>query len=138
MTDRRTLESAIADFYEARGNLDLAKSMSFFDEHCFFRIAGTEELGPFTQPTHTRDQLTDAARALFDNWDLKGLKTVNAYFDGDVVLVHRAGSIVHRPSKKTFDTEMMDKLTFKDGRIVEYLQFLDTYGIAKVASSGAA
>lgn len=133
MAARSILKNAVADFYKARGGLDLEKSMSFFDDNCCFRIVGTNKLLPFTQTTQTLTQLTAVARGLFDNWDLKGLKTVNAYFDGDVVLVHRLGKVLHRPSKKKFETEMMDKFTFKDGKIIEYLQFVDTYGIADAA-----
>jgi ketosteroid isomerase-like protein len=135
MTDRIGLANAVADFYEARENLDLERSMNFFADKCHFQIVGTDKLAPFTQITHTRADLDAMARGLFENWDLKGLKTVNAYFDGDVALVHRAGNVLHRPSGTSFHTEMMDKLTFSDGKIVEYLQFLDTYQIAKVAGA---
>lgn len=137
MTDRKILEEEIADFYEARGNRDLEKSMNYFADKCHFQIVGTEKLGAFTRATHSRAALTEMARGLFDHWDLKDLKTVKAYFDGDVVLVHRAGKVVHVPSGTSFHTAMMDKLTFEDGKIVEYLQFLDTYQIASVAAANA-
>lgn len=136
MADRGTLEKVVAEFYDARGRRDLEKSMSFFDENCYFRIVGTDNLVPFTQPTGTRAELAEIARQLFDNWDLRDLETVKMYVDGNVAFVHRAGNVEHRSGTR-FHTEMMDKLTFKRGKIVEYLQFLDTYQIAKVAGFGA-
>ena len=137
MADRNALEKVVAEFYDARGKRDLEKSMSFFCDNCYFRIVGTDKLVPFTQATGTRAELTEMARGLFDNWDLKDLETVKVYVDGNVALIHRAGNVKHR-SGTSFHTEMMDKLTFENGKIVEYLQFLDTYQIAKVAGFGAA
>lgn len=136
LTDRGALERVIAEFYDARGIRDLEKSMSFFADKCHFRIVGTDRLLPFTQPTGSRAELTEMARELFDHWDLKDLQTVKVYVDGNVALIHRAGNVKHR-SGTSFHTEMMDKLTFENGKIVEYLQFLDTYQIAGVAGFGA-
>ena len=138
MTDRRVLQNTIADFYDARAERDLQKTMSFVHPECCFRIVGTESLAPFTQTVRTLPLINEAASALFQAWDLKGLRTVNAYFDGDVATVHRAGSVTFLPTGTSFDTEMMDKFTFKDGKVVEYLQFIDTYQVAKIAGFGAA
>jgi ketosteroid isomerase-like protein len=137
MTDRSILQDTLRDFYDARGNRDLDKAMSFVHPDCCFRIVGTESLAPFTQTVRTIPRINDAAVALFEMWDLQGMRTVNAYFDGDVALVHRAGSVTHRPTGQSFESEFMDKFTFKDGKVIEYLQFIDTYQIAKVAGFGA-
>jgi ketosteroid isomerase-like protein len=51
---------------------------------------------------------------------------------GDTVYVHRAGTVVYQPDGSTLETEFMDKLTFRDGKIIEYLQFVDTFAIAKL------
>lgn len=133
MTDRRTLEKAVADFYDARAKLDLVKTMSFLDPECHFRIVGTDELKPFTQTVHTLPLITDAAKALFDEWDLQGLRTISSHVDGEVVIVHRAGSVTHRPTGTIFETETMDKFVFNGHHVVDYLQFVDTYKVAKTA-----
>jgi ketosteroid isomerase-like protein len=138
MADRIAMENALIDFYDARGNRDLEKAMSFVHPDCCFRIVGTESLGPFTHAVRTAPMINEAAAVLFQMWDLKGMRTVNAYFDGDVALVHRAGRVTHLPTGASFESEFMDKFTFEDGKVVEYLQFVDTYQIAKVAGFGAA
>ena len=137
MTDRAALLNTLDDFYDARGKRNLDKAMSFVHEDCCFRIVGTDRLGLFTQAMRTVPQITEAAKVLFQMWDLKDMRTVNAYFDGDVVLVHRVGPVTHLPDGETFETEFMDKFTFKDGKVIEYLQFVDTYQIAKVAKFDA-
>lgn len=136
MTDRSILENAVKDFYEARAKSDLEKTMSFVHPECCFRIVGTDKLAPFTQTVRTLPSINAAASALFEAWDLKGLRTVDAFVDGDVVVVHRSGSVTHRPTGESFDTEMMDKFVFKDGQVAEYLQFIDTYQVAKTAGYG--
>jgi ketosteroid isomerase-like protein len=136
MTDRSILENTVKDFYEARAERDLERTMSFVHPECCFRIAGTDKLAPFTQTVRTRPSINEAASALFEAWDLKGLRTVEAFIDGNVVVAHRAGSVIHRPTGESFDTEMMDKFVFKDGQVAEYLQFIDTYQVAKTAGFG--
>lgn len=138
MTDRATLLNTLNEFYDARGNRDLEKAMSFVHPDCCFRIVGTDDLAPFTQAVRTFPLINEAAIQLFAMWDLKGMHTVKAYFDDNVALVHRAGTVTHRPSGLSFESEFMDKFTFEDGKVIEYLQLIDTYQVAKVAGFGAA
>jgi ketosteroid isomerase-like protein len=45
--------------------------------------------------------------------------------------VHLSGRIRHVPTGKVLDTEILDKLTIKDGKIVDFAEFLDTHLVAQ-------
>lgn len=133
MTDREAFKKTIADFYDARGRSNYDETLSHVHEDCCFRIVGTPALKPFTRTVNSLPEINNTTRDLFETWDLKGLKSVSVHIDGDTAHVHRAGTVTFIPAQKSFETELMDKFVLKDGKIVEYLQFVDTFQLAREA-----
>lgn len=137
MTDRQAILNAVERHYAVRNaanpsNVD--DLLGTLDPACRFQIAGSEQLGEFTQVCDTCDALRKAATTLVSAWDLSGLENVSIHIDGDTALVHRAGTVRRIAGDIPFHTEMIDKLKFRDGLIVEYTQFIDTYEVARVAA----
>lgn len=133
MTDRRDILAAVENHYAMRNTEDPAKVLATIHPDCCHRIVGTERLAPFTQINRGDDAIRRAVDGLVGEWDLSGLRNVNIYIDEqqDTALIQRKGTVLHKATGIKFDTEMIDKLAFKDGRIVEYDQFVDTYHVAK-------
>ncbi len=131
MTDRSELESAVRMIYGARNENDIDTIMAWFDPACRFRIVGSAWLGPMTQPVNGTDSIRSSIQALLDNWDLSGVSIVSLHVDGDTVCVHRAGQVRFIPSDTSKDMELMDKFTFKDGRVVDFAEFVDTLEVAE-------
>lgn len=134
MTDRQTILAAVENHYAMRNTEDLAKVMATIHPDCCHRIVGTDRLAPFTQVNRGDEAaLRKAVDSLVGDWDLSGLKNVNTYIDEqqNTALIQRKGTVLHKATGIKFDTELIDKLAFRDGRIVEYDQFVDTYHIAK-------
>jgi ketosteroid isomerase-like protein len=52
--------------------------------------------------------------------------------DGDAAVVHSAGLMKHVPSGSVFQTEILDKLALRDGKIIEFIEFADTHPVAQV------
>ena len=133
MSNRETLLKAVEDFYESRARAHIEDHLNHIHPECYYRIVGTDRLGPFTQAAATPESIRAAAQATFDAWDMSGLRIVTFNTDGDTAFIHRSGRVRFIPDdSKSLDTELMDKITFKDGKVVEYLQFVDTYAVAKV------
>lgn len=133
MGNRTDLEKAVIKFYEFRSQPSLEAILQMFHPKGSFRISGTPKLGPFTQRVNMPETLPAAVAHLLDVWDLSKVKTVDLHIDGDTVLIHRAGTVTYIPTKTSFHTEFMDKVTFKDGLIIDFTEFVDTYDIAGVA-----
>ncbi|WP_018240191.1 nuclear transport factor 2 family protein [Ensifer sp. BR816] len=131
MADRSELERAVQTIYGARNENDLDTIMAWFDPACRFRIVGSTWLGLMTQPVNGTDSIRSSIQALLENWDLSGVSTVSLHVDGDTVCVHRAGPVRFIPSNTSKEMELMDKFTFKDGRVVDFAEFVDTLEVAE-------
>jgi ketosteroid isomerase-like protein len=133
MTDRGTLESTIGEIYRARDADDIDALMNWVDPACSFRIVGTGRLGPTTQKVDDCASLRATLMALMENWDLTGVGNTGLCIEGDTVFVHRAGTVRFIPTDTRFDTEFVDKFTFRNGRVVELTEFVDTLSVAEAA-----
>ena len=133
MTDRQSILAAVENYYAMRNTKDSARVLAAFHPDCCHRIVGTDHLAPFTQVNRGGDALRTAVDGLVSAWDASGLRNVNVYVDErqSTALVQRKGIVRHYETDIEFDTEMIDKLVFRDGQIVEYDQFVDTYQVAQ-------
>jgi ketosteroid isomerase-like protein len=125
----------LQEFYEARARSDISKHLSLVSPDCVFRIVGSERLSPFTQQRQGMAELTATAEMLFETWDMSQVKTISIHQSDDTVYVHQAGTVVYRPNGIALDTEFLDKLTFRDGAIIEYLQFVDTFAVSELLNA---
>jgi hypothetical protein len=91
--------------------------MSFLGDSCVFRIAGSRHLAPLTDPVVGSAALRATMRHFIDTWEMKALEIVDIHVEGDVALVHRSGQMCHGTTD--FDTEVMDKMTFDNGKVIE-------------------
>ncbi len=130
MTDRGTLESTIGEIYRARDADDIDALMNWIDPACSFRIVGTGRLGP-TQKVDDSASVRATLMALMENWNLPGVGNTGLCIEGDTVFVHRAGTVRFIPTDTRFDTEFVDKFTFRNGRVVELTEFVDTLSVAE-------
>ena len=119
----------LQEFYDARAKFEKQKHLSFIHPACVYRIVGTDKLHPFTKECATPIDIEAAADATFAAWDMSQLETVSAHECGDTVYVHKRGKVGFVPNGSSMQTEFIDKLTFKDGLVIEYLQFVDTFAI---------
>ena len=131
MIKRKVLQ----EFYLARASRDVEKHLSIVHEDCVFRVVGTEELQPLTRRYQGMSDLRATAETLFSTWDMRDVEQVSIDQCGDTVYVHHRGDVIYRPDGTVLPTEYMDKLTFRGGAMVEYLQFVDTFAIAKLLAS---
>lgn len=134
MTDSADLHRLTEEFYALRNADDPVQDMldRFAPDGCF-QILGPDRLGPFTQRWEGLDALRAAATQLVGTWDLSGMFNVGKYADGDTIVTHRKGKVRFIPTGHEFETEFMDKIIFRDGKIVDHVQFVDTLAIAEAA-----
>ena len=132
MTDRRELERTVRAFYRARNDNDIDAIMNCVDPRASFRITGSYRLGPLTHMVEGETEIRARFSDLMAAWDLSDMEVESVHVDGDTVLVHRSGPIRFIPKDVFIDTEMLDKLTFEDGRIIEYTEFVDTLMAAEM------
>ncbi|HEV7320716.1 MAG TPA: nuclear transport factor 2 family protein [Ensifer sp.] len=131
MAERIALEQTVRDLYLARNANDLDAIMKLLAQDFTFQIVGSGRLGPLALAVNTQETVRGTFQDLIDAWDLNRLETVGIYVDGDTVVAHRAGPIVFRPSKTEIQTHIIDKFTFRDGRVAAIEEFVDTLLVAE-------
>ncbi|HEV7305821.1 nuclear transport factor 2 family protein [Ensifer sp.] len=130
MTDRAVLEEVVRGVYAARNANDVDGILRHLEPDCRFRIVGNR-LGPITIAVDTPNAVRGMLEDLIANWDITGMDTVGLHVDGDTVIVHRAGTIRFIPSDRRESTEIIDKFTFRDRRITDVTEFVDTLFVAE-------
>ncbi|WDZ78380.1 nuclear transport factor 2 family protein [Ensifer adhaerens] len=131
MTERSVLETSVRALYLARNVNDLDTMMAQLHPDFSFRIVGNGRLGTMALAVNTPETVRSSFQALVENWDLSEMEMVGAYADGETIVVHRAGVICFIPSQTRQRTEIIDKFTFRDGRIVDLTEFVDTLFVAE-------
>lgn len=131
MTERSVLESRVQALYSARNVNDLDTIMALLDPDFSFRIVGSARLGTMALAVNTPETVRGSFQALIESWDLSEMEMVGAYADGDTIVVHRAGVVCFIPSRTRERTEIIDKFTFRSGRIVDLTEFVDTLFVAE-------
>ncbi|KQV28560.1 ketosteroid isomerase [Rhizobium sp. Root1203] len=130
MVSKDELKGLVERIFEARREGDLDSLMSFLADDCVFRVVGNQHLAPLTDPVVGAEALRRTMRQLIDGWDMKAIEFVSIHVDGNVALVHRRGRM--RCGATEFDTEIMDKMTFEDGKVKECVEFIDTLQTAVI------
>jgi ketosteroid isomerase-like protein len=130
MTDRQTLEGVVNTLYAARAVSDIGAIMALTGPDFSFRIVGSGKLTPMTQQVSEPAAVDTAVKTLVAQWDMSKIQTTRLYVDGDTVFAHRAGLIRYTPNGKEVETEYLDRFTFKDGKIIDMTEFVDTLMIA--------
>lgn len=131
MSDSAATRDLVEKFWKLRNIPDTSAMLALMSPDFHFQICGADQLHPLTQPASNPEQVRATITALVRDWDLSGVKTLSIHAAGETAFVHRKGDVRHIPSGRVIDTEFMDKITVRDGRLVEYLEFVDTFLIAR-------
>jgi ketosteroid isomerase-like protein len=135
---RVEVERVIRDAYAARRREDVEAAIGYFTPGATFRIVVNERLGDAGREVRGHEELRAAFRELFAIWDFHELRIDHMVIDEAErpvrAAVHSAGVVRHAPTGERFGFEMLDLLTFEDGRIASFLQFFDTDKLAQFTS----
>ena len=130
MASGADLRQAVEEIFKARVDGDIDRLMSLVDDNCEFRVVGNQHLSPMTDAIRGVDAIRAAMEQLAANWDMAGIEIESIHVDGNVAFVHRRGQM--RAGPVAFDTEIMDKMTFENGKVRECVEFIDTLQTAAV------
>jgi ketosteroid isomerase-like protein len=131
MAERNEIERIVRESYAARKKNDVPETLKHFHRDIRFRLMGSESLGPMTKGVSGLDALRSMFEGLFPAWDWSSFEIRNIHVDGDRAFVHLSGQIRYVPTGAVIDTEILDRLTIKDGLIVDFVEYLDTHLLAQ-------
>jgi ketosteroid isomerase-like protein len=134
MTDRGTIEALIDRCYAARQKGDIEALMAAFDPDAVFELAGSKELVPAAEAARGHQNIRAAMTGLIAVFDFMDRDIISMVIDGERAAVHSRAKIKFVPQDRTFTTDLLDSFHFKDGKIVELLEFADTALIRDLTS----
>jgi len=126
MTDRKTIEAVIDRCYAARQKGDIETLMAPFDADAVFELAGSKELVPAAKAARGHQDIRATMTGLIAVFDFIDREIISIVIDGGRAAVHSRVKIRYVPRDMTFTTDPLDSFHFKDGKIVELLEFADT------------
>ncbi|HEV7879993.1 nuclear transport factor 2 family protein [Bradyrhizobium sp.] len=134
MTDRNTIKTVIERCYAARQKGDIETLMAAFDPEAVFELAGSKELVPAAEAARGHQNIRAAMTGLIAVFDFIDRDIINMVIDGEHAAVHSRVKIKYVPRDRTFTTDLLDSFHFRDGKIVELLEFADTALIKELMS----
>jgi ketosteroid isomerase-like protein len=135
MASREAMIDTINRAYEARGKGDLEGLMEAFHQDAVFELKGDKTLLELVGPVQGHPNVSLAMDAFIKTFEFLKRDIVEAIVEGDRAAVHSRLTLRCVPKDVVVTTELLDKFRFKDGKIVELVEFADTALIKNLLSA---
>jgi ketosteroid isomerase-like protein len=126
MTDRKTIEALIEKSYHARGNGDIEGLMSAFHPEAVFELAGSKTVLAVAGASQGHQDVRTTMTGLVATFEFVQRDIISMTIDGDRAAVHSRIKVRSVPNDKTATTDILDLFKFKDGKVIELVEFADT------------
>jgi ketosteroid isomerase-like protein len=137
MANREAILEVIRRAYDARGKGDLDALMEAFHPEAVFTLVGDKKALEVTGSVHGRAGVREALRDFIATFDFVDRHILSEVVEGDRAAVHSCIVVRYGPTKETWTADCLDLLTFKDGKIIEMIEFADTAQIRDKMSGGS-
>jgi ketosteroid isomerase-like protein len=127
MDTRATIETLLDKAYAARRSHDVAAAASCFTEDGCFRANG----GP---PTTCRAEQQNALKSMFDAFEVLGFEQHCRIIDPPRAVVHWRGTF-RAKNGQVGETDILDLIEVRDGRISALTTFFDTAYAAALSTT---
>ena len=123
---------AVLDMQEAIAKGDLEGMFDVMTDDVVFRVIGTHRLGQ-REYRGKKDITENILAVMFGIFDDNGIKTEiqDISADGEKVFLQFTGAAKTR-SGKDYYNEYVQVMSFRDGKICELVEYLDTQALANV------
>ena len=101
-----------------------------------FTLIGDKKALEVTGTVHGQEGVREAFRDFIATFDFIDRHILSEIVEGDRAAVHSCIVVRYGQTKETWTADVLDLLTFKDGKIVELIEFADTAQIRDMISKG--
>lgn len=123
----------VSDLYDAYARRDLDRVAALIDDDIDWVIYGPVEVFPFAGPRRGKVEVLKALGAIAEHYQLHSYRPELIIVDGDRVAVMSDVSFILRASTRTLRFRVANFLRFRDGRIVEFREFANTFDVVEQA-----
>jgi ketosteroid isomerase-like protein len=126
MLERDQMLQTIRDAYAARVRGDVDGVLRYFADDAVFRL----NAAPYNQITsvHAIDggELRHALEQLIDNYEFSDYEIVDSVVEGSKAAIRSMFTVRAKKTGNMAQTEVLDLIEFRDGKICSFAQFFDT------------
>ncbi|MGE0063651.1 MAG: nuclear transport factor 2 family protein [Xanthobacteraceae bacterium] len=126
----RAVVGAIYDAYERR---DFETVAAHIDEDIDWIIYAPVDVFPFAGPRRGRRDVLTALAGIAELYAIESYRPEQIVVDGDRAAVMSDVRMVQRTSGRTMRFRVANFLRLKDGRVVEFREFMNTLDVAEQA-----
>jgi len=124
--DRSETEAFIRQLYAARIDGDLAALGKAFAENAKFQVAGSTDFSMLATVAEGHDGVMGLLQTMVDSLALEDFTILDLLIDGDKAAVRWRATVHLVTSGQTLSTELADFIEIADGKVVAFIEFLDT------------
>lgn len=132
MTDRQAIENLLEELYAARVRGDLETISRLFAANATFQVAGTDDASPMPTSVKGNAGITSLMQGMITNFEVSDFTILEMLIDGPSAAVRWQATFMYTKTGRMFATELADFITVADGKVVSFIEFLDTALAAKV------
>jgi len=134
--ERDRIEVALRRIYAARAANDAESILEAFAPGACYRIAGSPESCTLAT-AHRGEALRPAVEAMCRMFHVRELQPGRMVIDGDHAAVMVDARFTFMPTGEEVRTTMVDFWTFRDGKVVDVIEFLDTAHVERLLAASA-
>jgi ketosteroid isomerase-like protein len=136
--DRASVEQVIREGYAARLRGDVDMTCQYFSEDASFTIAGSPDASPVASSVRGCGNIRGALAGLMGAFEFLDHEFLDVVVEGDRAAVHSRARLRATATGEEVQTEFVDLVTVRDGKIQSFVQFCDTALAGKLVASAPA
>jgi ketosteroid isomerase-like protein len=126
MSDRSSVEKVLREAYEARVRGDIDTIGRIFAENARFEVAGSSQVSAIPARVEGAGQIRPLIGQQIKTFQMSDLRILSMIIEGGKAAVHWRVKVHSSVTGETADTQLVDIVEVKDGRIASFVEFCDT------------
>jgi ketosteroid isomerase-like protein len=135
MTGRQAIEDLLEELYAARVRGDLDAVVKLFAANATFQVAGTDDASPMPTLVKGNAGIRSLMQGMIVNFEVSDFTVIEMLIDGPSAAVRWQATFLYTKTGRMFSTELADFITVANGKVVSFVEFLDTALAARVLSA---
>lgn len=134
--DKESVKGAVEALYRARLANDVEGCLCSMGPGASLRIAGSAQASPIPLDVSGEEPLRQVYSQLVAMWKWQRQEILSITVEGDRAVVHFRLHAVFAPTGAPVESELVDIITVRDGKIASVVEFVDTALVARMAQGG--
>jgi ketosteroid isomerase-like protein len=126
-----TTRAAVNDLYAAYRGRNFQRIAEIIDEDVDWVIHGPVQVFPFAGPRRGRTAVLEALGSIAKDYSLESYQPRVVIVEGDQAAVLSDAVFQQRETGRTVTLQIADFLRFRNGRLVEFREFSDTFDLVE-------